>query len=230
MKMKIIGHRGAAGLELENSKAALLRGISLGVDALEFDVHKTLDDEVVLSHDGNLERLGGGDHSIAGLTYDELKKLPLRDGKPVITLTEALKTAGATPVIIEIKSKDTVELVISTVEQFPDARVTIASPVYDEIARLKELRPEIPGFIRVVVNPFDALYIAKAMKADGLDLNFWIINPLTYFLTRRAGMDIMVYTVNSTFFARFLHLFYPRAWICTNYPNRFIKQKRKAKA
>lgn len=223
--MKIIGHRGAGGLALENSKAALERGIQVGADALEFDVHKTLDDEVVLSHDGNLERLGGGDHDIATLTYSELQKLPLSDGKPLISLGEALQTAGTTPVIIEIKSKATVELVITIVEQYPKANVTIASPIYDEVARLKDLRPEIPGFIRVVVNPFDAFYIAKAMKADGLDLNFWIINPLTYFLVRRANMDIMVYTVNNTFFGRFLHLFYPQAWICTNYPNRFIKQR-----
>jgi glycerophosphoryl diester phosphodiesterase len=227
MKMKIIGHRGAGGLALENTKAALERGIDAGVDALEFDVHKTLDDEVVLSHDGNLERTGGGDHDIAVLTFAELQKLPLSYGKPVITLAEALQTAGTTPVIIEIKSKATVELVITIVERFPKARVTIASPVYDEIARLKELRPEIPGYIRVVVNPFDALYIAKAIKADGLDLNYWVINPLTYFMVRRANMGIMVYTVNNTFFGRFLHWFYPQAWICTNYPNRFIKKRSK---
>lgn len=219
--MYVIGHRGAAGLVLENTLASLKRALELGVDAVEFDIHLTSDLQPVLSHDNHLSRVGGGNNRISELTYKELRKIKLSNGEPVPHLREAMKLIGPTRAIVEIKVKDCVAIVLEVLKEFPAADAIIASPVYTEIEELKKLNTSIPGYIRVVINPFEAVQTARSYHADGLDLNFWVLNPLTYWQARRSNMQIMVYTVNSKFLAWFLHSLYPSAWICTNYPNYF---------
>lgn len=225
--MKIIGHRGAAGLRLENTITSIRKAIAIGVDAVEFDVRLTNDGQPVLSHDDKLARIGGGKYKVSGSTYYELKRIKLNDGESIAHLSQALASVGKTQAIIEVKVEGGVKAVLTVLRDFPNANVIIASPVYSEIKVLKQLRPEIPGFIRVVVNPFEAITYARAYEADGIDINFWIMNPLTYWLAQRLNLTIMVYTVNHHFFARFIRTLYPGAWICTNYPNKFIKRKRR---
>ena len=51
----VIGHRGAAGLAPENTLAAFLVALDLGVDAVELDVHLTRDNVLVVYHDYTLK-------------------------------------------------------------------------------------------------------------------------------------------------------------------------------
>ncbi len=46
--IKIFGHRGAAGLAFENTLDSIQRGIDAGVDGIEIDVWKTVDNEIVV--------------------------------------------------------------------------------------------------------------------------------------------------------------------------------------
>ena len=50
-KIKVIGHRGCAGLAPENTLISFQKAIDLGVDGVEFDVHLTKDHHVVVHHD-----------------------------------------------------------------------------------------------------------------------------------------------------------------------------------
>ena len=54
-KIYVIGHRGAAGLAPENTLAAFAGACEIGVDAVEFDVLLSTDDEAVVYHDFNLK-------------------------------------------------------------------------------------------------------------------------------------------------------------------------------
>ena len=55
--MEIYGHRGAAGVVLENTVASIKKAIELKVDRIEFDVRATKDSQPVVIHDDTLERL-----------------------------------------------------------------------------------------------------------------------------------------------------------------------------
>ncbi|MCX6725285.1 MAG: glycerophosphodiester phosphodiesterase [Candidatus Saccharibacteria bacterium] len=218
MKMKIIGHRGAAGLALENTLESLRAGINAGAHSIEFDVRLTKDGEVVLCHDSDLKKISQDKRSLKDLTLEELKTIKLNNGESVPLLSEALETTGRTPVIIEIKEDNMVRKVINIVEAYPEAIVTIASFKHYEISLLKRLSPNTKAYVGSRTNPFELLQNAKAIGADGLDLNFW------------DKLDIMVYTIDSQFLARFIHFLYPKVMICTNNPQYFTKNKpRKSK-
>ena len=48
--VQIIGHRGARGIEPENTIRSYKKALELGVDYIECDVHMTKDGHIVLMH------------------------------------------------------------------------------------------------------------------------------------------------------------------------------------
>jgi glycerophosphoryl diester phosphodiesterase len=225
--MKIIGHRGAAGSELENTLASLQAAINLGVYAVEFDIRKTKDDNLVVCHDADLARIANDKRKISDLTLKQLQKIPLLTGSSIPTLIEALEVIDGHRCFIELKDRGCSALLIDVLKQFPKAKVSIASFKLDELAALRALAPfklSLYGLERT--KPFDIIHFAKQFKLDGVGLNYWLLNPLTYWRCRRAGLDMYVYTVNRPFQAKFLNLLYPDVAICTDYPDRFRKKRR----
>lgn len=222
--MNIIGHRGAAGLALENTLESLNAAVSLGVPEVEIDVWLTKDNEVVLCHDPHLTRVAGENRFISDLTYDQLQKIKLHNNETVPLLSEALKVVKSTKLIIETKEEGIAERVLTVIRDLPETQVIITSIKPSELEAVKRVRPGLKTYLKAVVNPLEVIYIARSIKADGLNLNFWILNPLTYLMARRHNLEIMVYTIDSRFLVGFIHLLYPKARICTNLPNRFINR------
>jgi hypothetical protein len=77
--IRIIGHRGGRNLWAENSLGGFRKTATLGVDAVELDLHLTQDGEIVVIHDPFLERTTNGsgavsDHSLQALTSLRLKE------------------------------------------------------------------------------------------------------------------------------------------------------------
>ncbi len=77
--MKVMGHRGAAGLALENTIDSFEIAKIIGVDAIELDVHVTKDDKLVVIHDSNLSRVASVNRNVKSLSYRELKTIKLID-------------------------------------------------------------------------------------------------------------------------------------------------------
>ena len=68
--IKVIGHRGAAGMAIENSKDAFDIAVELGLEWVETDIRFTNDNVPVLCHDAYFK-----DKLISEITFDELSSL-----------------------------------------------------------------------------------------------------------------------------------------------------------
>ncbi len=225
--MKIIGHRGAAGLATENTAAALKAAIQNRVDAIELDVRKTKDNQLVVFHDAETKRLGDKNLVIAKSSLKELRAVKLTGGGHIITLEEAFSIVDDTPLIVELKASGTAELLdelVKTADSVPP--ISVASFQHHELRQLRELRPDIAFYALEHHSPFEIVASARKMRAGGIGLNAWLLNPLTYWLCRRHQLEIYVYTVNNVYIAAFLNRLYSRAMICTDRPDRFNKHRK----
>ena len=228
MKRKIIGHRGAAGLELENTATSIRRALSLHVYGLEIDVRLTKDGKLVVCHDSDLSQIANDPKQVRNLTLRQLKKIPLIDGSEILSLAEALKIIGDVPVIVELKDNGTARPTLDILGKFPKAKVSIASFKLEELVLTRDLAPEIFLYALENTKPFEVIHMARILKLNGIGLNYWLLNPLTYWHARRSGLHIYVYTVNNKFRAKFLSWLYPDVAICTDHPEWFVNKRRKS--
>ena len=70
-------HRGGAEEATENTLEAFQHASDIGFVFMETDVQATLDGEVVIFHDSNLERVAGINKKISQLSYKEIKKITI---------------------------------------------------------------------------------------------------------------------------------------------------------
>ncbi len=148
--MKVIGHRGAAGLAPENTFAGFDLALEMGVDGLETDVQKTKDDKLVLFHDDRLDRTTNGRGVLQEMPWHELQQLDAGSwfddkyaGEQIPLLIDALKRyATRTYCDLEIKQIGIEYEVLEMVEQLKllDC-VTFTSQNFPTICTIKEKNP-----------------------------------------------------------------------------------------
>lgn len=76
---RVVAHRGARWLAVENTLEALRIAFEEGATGVEFDVQLTRDGELVLFHDDTLTALTGRDGRVVDLDWRTLRDVPLRD-------------------------------------------------------------------------------------------------------------------------------------------------------
>lgn len=106
-KMKVIAHRGGASLGPENTITCIERGINSGADAIEVDVHLSLDGVLVVCHDETINRTTNGKGRIEELTLSQIRHAEInREGikERIPTLEEVLLVVkDKCPLLIEVK-------------------------------------------------------------------------------------------------------------------------------
>jgi len=109
--VKIIGHRGACNLWPENSLDGFRRTRDLGVDGVEFDVHVSRDDELVVIHDPTLDRTTEGWGPVTWRSAAELADIRLREdsGQGIPMLDEVLDVFADTSLELHIEIKSDAE-------------------------------------------------------------------------------------------------------------------------
>lgn len=227
--MKIIGHRGAAGLAPENTIASIKAAAKSGADMIEIDVRLTADKKIVLQHDDNLMRTENINLKISSHTLKQLRtphpKLP--------TLEDALKANKTSGAIIEIKDYIQPYLLLQTTDKFSGQDIRFASFNPRVIRDLKKYSPASYCYLLEHYSPFEIVNHAKKIKADGIGVNFAILNPLTYYLAKKHNLSIYVYTIDNFLLAKIYYnplvikmylFFYKDISVCTDYPNHSKKK------
>lgn len=219
--MKIIGHRGAAGLALENSLESIKAAIDAGVDGIEIDIRLTKDNVFLLNHDGSTRRTSKKNKEIKTSSYDELEHIRLQNGEPIPTLFDALQICKNTPLYIEAKGSGWAEELakfLGTLRDNTRSYLNVLSFHHQELTRFHNLCPDIKTFALEHTNPFRVLDIAARHGLHGIDINFWVLNPLVYWMAGKRKLKIIVYTVNHAWIARFIKYLYPLVAVTTNVP------------
>lgn len=141
MKPLVIAHRGASSIELENSLAAFRAAAGQGADAVELDVHATIDGEIVVYHDPSVLGL-----PIAQARARDLAALPLSNGEPIPTLAQALDVLGPLKVFVEVKVLDPKwdEKLLATLDNGPNpSGYAVHSFAFHVVRRLGQKRPTL---------------------------------------------------------------------------------------
>jgi glycerophosphoryl diester phosphodiesterase len=84
-----IGHRGARAYAPENTLASFKKALEIGVDAVELDVRKTKDNQIVVIHDADVKRTTNGEGLVGELTLKEIQSFS-SEGEKIPTFEETL--------------------------------------------------------------------------------------------------------------------------------------------
>jgi len=109
--VKVMAHRGASGYAPENTLASFQKALELHVDIIEFDVHLTKDNQLIIIHDSELSRTTNMKGAVHDYTLAELRQAdagcwfgPEFSKEKLPTLGEVLALInGQTYCIIELK-------------------------------------------------------------------------------------------------------------------------------
>lgn len=195
--MLIVGHRGAAGHAPENTLAAIARALELGADAVEVDVRRSADGELVLMHDADLERTLGRAGLLAEVTFGELRAWPVFGREPPTRLADACALLRASPLclMVEVKEPGLEQALVDTLHaHLPVARYWVAAFDHAILRRVKALDGDIRTMALLEREPAEGLFAACGCDMVGLGAAAY--TPTAVRAAQRAGLAVFVWTLN----------------------------------
>ena len=161
--LEITAHRAGAAGAPENTVAALKQAIVDRADWAEIDVQLTADKALVVMHDIDLARVGGGNRRVDQATLAEIQALdvgasfgPNFAGERIPTLGDILAAAkGKIRLNVELKphgKSDADELTRRTIEELQSADMVpncrLCSQSYESLQLARQIEPRLPvGYI-----------------------------------------------------------------------------------
>ncbi len=193
-----VGHRGARAYAPENTLASFKKALEIGVNAIEFDVRKTKDNEIVVIHDEDIKRTTNGEGLVSELTLAQIKDFSAEGGEKIPTFKEALEFLDKkVKVLVELKEKGLEEQVLSIVcERKLEKNVVVISFLEEALKKVRELNKEIEtGLIYAKhSNPIKA---ALDLKANYLVALYRLTHSATVQKAHENGLKVIVWTINS---------------------------------
>lgn len=189
-----LAHRGDWRRAPENTLPALLAALEIAAcDGLEFDVRASRDGIPVLSHDERLERVHGRPERVADLSATELAAL----GIP--SLAEVLAAVPVHAFLdIELKDDPGVPEVVGVVDAAGGRErgtFAISSFTPATIDAVGGLRPEWQRWLNVVELSAGAVATATTLGCRAIAAEWHSIDEPGVARTRRAGLDVVAWTV-----------------------------------
>jgi glycerophosphoryl diester phosphodiesterase len=195
----VYAHRGVHSIERENTLAAFVAAVALGVDGVELDVRQTLDGTLVVHHDPSI-----GDQIIA---KSGRRTLP----SYVPTLEEALDALRGVRVNVEIKnsrapsepgydeSGDLARRVVTTVRDLGwNDSVSISCFDLATCAVVRSFDRDITvDWLLWDVALSDAMIRAHVLGLNAINPHFSMVDANAVAQARELELDVNVWTVNS---------------------------------
>jgi glycerophosphoryl diester phosphodiesterase len=169
----IIAHRGGGGLYPENTMAAFMGVQNMGVDAVECDVQLTKDGKLAVIHDPDLKRLAGIDTQVRDVDSKEIRRIKLKSGDKILLLEDLLDRITI-PIVIELKSVDTISSLFDILEKGPEllGRCIFISFFHEALYALKQRFPEASCGALLAGFPMDPVSMVRKCGCDTISLNY----------------------------------------------------------
>jgi len=203
--MIIIGHRGAAGFEPENTIASFNKAIDLGVEMIEVDVQLCKSGELVVIHDYSLQRTTNGNGLVINKTLAELKKLDAGNGQKIPTLGETLQFIdGRVAINIELKGRPNSKQIAGVVKHFIENGnwekddFIVSSFNHGELHKFHKLMPEIKIGLLYETISNDFHKTASALNAFSINADFNFLTGEIVEEIHSKNYRVYAYTVNKT--------------------------------
>ena len=225
----IIGHRGAAGLAPENTIASFRLAIELGCPMLELDVQRVYSENgtprLCVFHDDKVDRTTNAKGLITDYSVEGLGGVRCANDLPVPMLEDVLALLGEHPNVglnIELKSKETADLVAQIIRTNPNLAILVSSFYHDELATFRRedrVTPVAPLFARWRK---DISNIAKSLDAVAINIAATSITATCMQTLLENKLPIFAYTVNAPSKAEKLRRLGLKG-IFTDRPDKFAK-------
>ncbi len=209
--VEIVAHRGASFLAPENTLAAVKLAWELGADAVEIDVHLSMDKRIVAIHDPCTKRTAGVRHPVARTSSAQLRRLNVghrMSSKPnhesIPYLEEILRTVPPRgKLFIEIKcGPEIIPTLHHTLTHESRAdQITIIGFDLDTLGLCKQAMPTIPMYY-LRKSRFGILYRPKLIEQvqakglDGLSVKWHGLTASFAKAVKTEGLDLFVWTVD----------------------------------
>lgn len=227
--MFVIGHRGACGYEPENTILSFKKALQLGVDMIEFDVRKSLDDKLVIMHDATVNRTTNGTGTVADMTFAQLRKLDAGKGQKIPILQEVLDCINRkVRANIEIKAVDAVSELASVVHNYiskkgwSSADFLISSFHLSALQEFHQLEPSIQLMLILSKIPNNYLEQVHSIPVQMVAISAASISKEIVDQMHSNDIPVVVYTVNDPKEIERMKVLGVDG-ICSNYPDRVKK-------
>jgi len=208
-KPLMIAHRGASGLEPENTHAAFIAAGNRTYYGIETDIHKTADGFYITMHDASTLRMTGDDLLISNATYQTLRGMQIKekDGSKgrtdlrIPNLAEYIKICKhyENVAVIELKDDftfDDIDKICSIVECFDYMSQTVfISFKFQNLVLLRQRDPLQPA--QFLIREFESDLIDRlvAHKID-LDIKYTALTAENVKACHDAGIKVNCWTVD----------------------------------
>lgn len=192
---------------------AFRRAMEIGVDGLEFDVHRTMDGHLVVIHDAAVERTTSGSGLIMAMTLEEVqaldagvKKGPEFAGERVPTLRELIRsTPPEMRLFLELKAGAIhypgmeQELVALLKEEGALQRTQVSSFDHHALKLLNEIEPNLALGMLFTENLLNPVAMAREIGCEALHPAWeWVTQEMVE-SAHAAGLQVNTWTVNHPF-------------------------------
>ena len=215
--MKIFAHRGYSKKYPENTCVAFQKAAELNVYGVEFDVHLTADNQLVVIHDETINRTSNGSGFVKDMTLAELEKYDYGrwfdeqfTGQKIPTLSEVLTIFAETQHVLNIEIKSDIfeyegieQLIAQEIKAFGmHDRVIISSFNHESLQRFHQLQPTIQTatlFASLVTN---IEHYVKTIPSDAMHI--WYFHGYRKIIQDAItnGMPVRAFTVNDVMIAQ----------------------------
>lgn len=211
---ELLVHRCGGALAPENTLAGLEIAARLGGRAVEFDVMLSADGQPVLIHDETLERTAGCSGRVAELSAAELSGVdvghrfhPAFAGETIPTFADALDACRRLRLAANVEIKPAVGLErqtgeavgrsLRTIDAAGDQPVLLSSFSAEALAAAVAEAPSLPRALLATCYTPAALASARQLSCMALNVSREGLTEEDVVAVRKAGLAVMVYTVNT---------------------------------